>query len=195
MSDYYVTEFEISYLILWKLGGLNVINQREFKKLFEPCKIGKMSLINRLVMPAMGTNYGSEDGYVTERLINYYKERANGGPGLIIPEVVSIDSPSGQRGSHQLRIDGDSYVEGLSQLTQQIHNSNRKIAIQLCHAGILGGARKIGFQPVAPSPVNIYGRKVTQELTAIEIEDIIDHFVNSAMRAKDAKNTKEMTLN
>ena len=75
-------------------------NKVEFEKLFQPCQIGKMILINRLVMPAMGTNYGTEDGHVTERLIDYYKERANGGPGLIIPEMVSIDSPLGRRGAH-----------------------------------------------------------------------------------------------
>jgi len=40
-----------------------------------------MSLVNRLVMPAMGNNYGSEDGYITERLIDYYVERAKTGRG------------------------------------------------------------------------------------------------------------------
>jgi len=32
----------------------------------------------------MGNNYGAEDGSVTDRQIDYYNERANGGAGLII---------------------------------------------------------------------------------------------------------------
>jgi len=53
-------------------------------KLFEPIKIGIMKLKNRIVMPPMGTNFASEDGFMTKRLVNYHVERAKGGVGLII---------------------------------------------------------------------------------------------------------------
>ena len=158
----------------------------KFEKIFQPCNIGKMVLKNRLVMPPMGNNFGTDDGYVTDQLIDYYNERAIGGAGLIITEMVSIDSPLGQRGSHQLRIDEDSYIEGLSRLTQKIRDSGCKIAIQLCHAGILAASTKTLIQPVAPSPVEYLGQKVTKELSIREIEDIINHFVKAALRAKAA---------
>ena len=161
-------------------------NKSKIKELFQPCNIGKMQLKNRIVMPPMGNNYASDDGCVTERLIDYYNERANGGVGLIITEMVSIDSPLGQRGVQQLRIDEDSFIEGLSRLTNQIHNSNCKIAIQLCHAGLLAASNKISLQPVAPSPVEYFGQKVTRELSIDEIDNIIHHFVKGALRAKEA---------
>lgn len=154
----------------------------EFIKLFETCKIGQMELVNRLVMPAMGNNYGSEDGYVTERLIDYYVERAKDGPGLLITEMVRTESPLGRRGSHQLRIDDDSYIAGLSQLTQHIHDCKRKIALQLCHAGILAGTRDMGLLPVGPSPVENSGGSKGRELTRDEIDVIITNFVKAALR-------------
>ena len=65
-------------------------------KLFEPTKIGIMKLKNRIVMPAMDTNYSSEDGFVTRRLVNYHVERAKGGVGLIIVEGAYVE-PRGNR--------------------------------------------------------------------------------------------------
>ena len=61
----------------------------KFEKIFQPCYIGKMVLKNRLVMPSMGNNFGTDDGYVTDQLIDYYNERAIGGAGLIITECFS----------------------------------------------------------------------------------------------------------
>jgi 2,4-dienoyl-CoA reductase-like NADH-dependent reductase (Old Yellow Enzyme family)/thioredoxin reductase len=145
-----------------------------------------MNLVNRLVMPSMGTNFGSEDGHVTERLINYYEERANRGPGLIIPEMISMDFPLGRRGAHQLRIDEDKYVEGLQKLTDRIHNTSSKIAIQLCHAGILAGPKNSGLLPVAPSPVDDFKGMRARQLTVDEIEIIITRFIEAAQRAKKA---------
>jgi len=77
-------------------------------------------------MPSMGNNFGAEDGCVTERLVAYYNERAKGGPGLIITEMVSIDSPLGRRGSNQLRIDDDRILMGSAALPT-IHNSSCKL--------------------------------------------------------------------
>jgi 2,4-dienoyl-CoA reductase-like NADH-dependent reductase (Old Yellow Enzyme family) len=48
-------------------------------KLFEPIKIGQMDLKNRIIMPAIGTGYGNEMGFSTERLKEYLQERARGG--------------------------------------------------------------------------------------------------------------------
>lgn len=46
------------------------------RHLFAPITIGSMQLKNRVVMPPMGTRYPSFGGTVTQRLIDYYVERA-----------------------------------------------------------------------------------------------------------------------
>ncbi len=161
-------------------------SEPELRELFQPCNIGKLQLKNRVVLPPMGNNFGAEDGSVTPQLVDYYTERAMGGPGLIITEMVSIDSPSGQRGARQLRIDDDRFIVGLSRLAQQVHDSGCKMALQLCHAGLLAASDSFRLQPVAPSPVEYFGKKVTRELSKAEIKDIINHFVRGAVRAKTA---------
>jgi 2,4-dienoyl-CoA reductase-like NADH-dependent reductase (Old Yellow Enzyme family) len=46
-------------------------------------------------MPPMGTNFGSEEGYATERTRGYYEAGAGGGAGLIqVCEKVWWAKPS-----------------------------------------------------------------------------------------------------
>ncbi|MBR4444614.1 MAG: hypothetical protein IKS37_01780 [Solobacterium sp.] len=63
----------------------------KFEKLLSPGKIGTMELKNRFVVPPMGTNFGNYEGFVTDRMIEYYRARALGGFGLIIIEVTAVD--------------------------------------------------------------------------------------------------------
>ncbi|MDW7740688.1 MAG: hypothetical protein SCJ97_11680, partial [Bacillota bacterium] len=51
-------------------------------KIFEPIKVGNMELKNRIAMPAVHHSY-TPDGFVNERLLEYYRVRALGGAGLI----------------------------------------------------------------------------------------------------------------
>jgi 2,4-dienoyl-CoA reductase-like NADH-dependent reductase (Old Yellow Enzyme family) len=69
-----------------------------------------MTLRNRMVLPAMGTNLGTEGGYVTDRLKNYHRARAKGGVGLSIVELVCVDPPKGKVSPRQLCIDDDRFI-------------------------------------------------------------------------------------
>ena len=60
----------------------------EFKKLFEPGKMGKIEVKNRIIFAPCGTHYSSLDGFVGDRLLDYYGERAKGGAGLLVVEGV-----------------------------------------------------------------------------------------------------------
>ena len=57
-----------------------------YPHLFEPIPLGSLILKNRLAMSQMTMNYATEEGFVTERLIRHYLERARGGVGLILVE-------------------------------------------------------------------------------------------------------------
>ena len=56
--------------------------------LFSTMKIGNCTIPNRLVVPAMVTNFCTEDGMVTDRFIKYIEEKAKGGWGLIIQKIM-----------------------------------------------------------------------------------------------------------
>ena len=55
-------------------------------KLDQTAVIGKLTVQSRLVMPPMQTNK-TQDGHVTDALVEYYKARSVGSkPGVIITE-------------------------------------------------------------------------------------------------------------
>jgi 2,4-dienoyl-CoA reductase-like NADH-dependent reductase (Old Yellow Enzyme family) len=57
----------------------------EFKKMFEAGKIGTMTLKNRIALAPMVRNWATEEGLVTERLLNHYRTVAAGGGGYDHP--------------------------------------------------------------------------------------------------------------
>ena len=163
------------------------MNKGKFKHLLEPIEIGRLKLRNRIVMPAMGTNFATEDGYVTEKMKAHYEERAKGGVGLIIIEVTCIDSPIGKVLPKQLCCDDDKFIPGLSDLAEAVHRHDVPVFLQLVHAGRLGRTRFTGCQPVAPSPLVAPGGDMPRELSLVEIDEIIAKFAKGAERAQKAR--------
>jgi 2,4-dienoyl-CoA reductase-like NADH-dependent reductase (Old Yellow Enzyme family)/thioredoxin reductase len=157
-----------------------------FDNLFSPGVIGRLHLRNRIVMAAMGTNFGQEDGIVTNRAINYYIERARGGAGLIITE----SSPINHLARHRVRCLAafeDRFIPGLRRFVDAVHENGARVALQLNHAGRVTSADIIGRTPQAPSPVPRYpGTPPPQEMTLEEIKQTIFDFGQTAHRAQEA---------
>jgi len=155
-------------------------------KLFEPFKIGTMKLKNRIVMPPMGTNFSTEDGLVTQRLKNYYVERAKGGVGLIIVEGAYVE-PRGKGSIRQLAVDHDNKIPGLRELATAVQAKGAKIALQLFHGGRQSHSSIIGTQPVSASevPCHLTG-ETPRALTLTEIKDVVEAFAEAARRAKES---------
>lgn len=140
-------------------------------------------------MPAMGTNLAKETGAVSQPMIHYYRERAKGGVGLIITEIVSIDSPQGNGTAKQLSLDANSFIAGHNELVEAVKAHGAKIIPQLHHAGRQASIENTkGLQPVAPSaiPTDPNSKILPRELTISEIEQIVEKFVKAAVRAKNA---------
>jgi 2,4-dienoyl-CoA reductase-like NADH-dependent reductase (Old Yellow Enzyme family)/thioredoxin reductase len=161
----------------------------EFKKLFEPLKIKNVTLKNRLVMSAACTEYGTEDGYVTDRLVNYYAERAKGGTSLIFVEVANPIYPEGKVLLHHLAIHDDKYIPGFKKLADAVHAYGAKIILQISHAGRQTTSKISGQQPWAPSAtlpkVSMYW-EMPREMTIEEIKWIPGKFAEATERTRKA---------
>lgn len=165
-------------------------------KLFEPICIGKMEVKNRIVMPPMSVNLAKE-GFVTQRMIRYYEERAKGGVGLITVEDGIVDVPRGNNVKQAVGIDNDDYIPLLAELCKKFKTNGVKSLINLSHGGRRAGRVfqstgylevTRGLLPVAPSsiPHPVPGYVVPLELTVEQIEDIVDKFGLAAGRAIEA---------
>ncbi len=155
-----------------------------FKVLFTPGQIGGMTVQNRIVMPALHLNY-SPDGAVNARIINYFRERARGGPGLIIIGGCAVDDLG--PAPLMIRVDHPRFLPGLSELAAAVKAEGVKIAAQLYQAGRYTYSAVTGRQAVAPSAVpSRLTRETPRELTVVEIREIQASFVRAALLLKEA---------
>ena len=159
----------------------------EYKKIFEPLTIRRMTMKNRIMMTPMGTNYGEQSGEMSFIHINYYEQRAKGGTGLIMVENASVDSPEGSNGTTQLRIDHDNYLPRLFKLTETIHKHGTCIGIQINHAGASAQSARTNMQPVSASDVpSKAGGEIPRPLAKDEILRIVKKYGEAAKRAQVA---------
>lgn len=164
----------------------------KYSTLFSKGTMGHLTIKNRIVMPAMGINM-SDKGFVNEAIINHYKERAEGGAGLLIVEVTCVDAPNGLNSSNMLVLDDDKYIPGMTKLASTIHESGANCLLQLSHTG-RGARRKItGLQPLGPSAVAMpytfmmgLSNEMPRELQVEEIQEIENRYAQAALRAKQA---------
>jgi 2,4-dienoyl-CoA reductase-like NADH-dependent reductase (Old Yellow Enzyme family)/thioredoxin reductase len=155
-------------------------------KTFEPTCIGSVSLPNRLLMAPVKTGFGGPDGAVTERLLAYYRRRAEGGVGAIIVEPMYVRS-SGKEHPRQLAIDSRENIEGLRRLVDVIHGGGAKAFAHLNHAGRAANPKVTGRPPEAPSEVVCPTTgAVPHVLENGQVRDLVWSFVAAAKHAREA---------
>lgn len=158
-----------------------------YNHIFEPLTIRRMTMKNRVMMTPMGTNYAGQNGEINEKHIKYYEQRAKGGTGLIMVENASVSSPEESNGTTQLRIDHDSYIPGLYNLTETVHKYGTCIGIQINHAGASAMSSRTGMQPVSASNIpSKDGGEIPRPLEVEEIYDIVKKYGEAAKRAQIA---------
>ena len=154
--------------------------------LLSPIKIKSLELVNRVVMPPMGTNLGNPDGTVSEANLAYIRRRARGGAGLIITEISSVH-PSGSAIGNELGAYDDRFISGLKKIADAVHAAGSKVALQLHHAGRESLYLLQEGKALAPSAIRslVFGL-TPREITREEIQEIIAAFGAAARRGIEA---------
>ncbi len=120
-----------------------------FEIMSSPMKIGTCEIKNRIVLPPMLVGFGQFDGKPTEKLMNYYEERAKGGCGLIMTEITRVNDQTGSAAFAQLAASHDYHIDPLRELADRIHRHNAKIFIQLHHPGRQNVGLLVGTVPLS----------------------------------------------
>jgi len=90
-------------------------------RLFQPISIGPRTARTRTWVPAMVPWRATDDGFVTQDVIDWYRRFADGRPGVLVVEATGIrDVPSGPL----LRIGHDRFVDGLAQLARAVKEAS-----------------------------------------------------------------------
>ena len=155
--------------------------------LFSNQTIGHVELPNRFVCSATYEVMAAENGEVTEDLIKRYAALAKGGVGLCITGLMYVH-PSGRGYKFQTGIHEDKMIEGLTKLSDAVHQNRGRIVFQLAHCGRQTTKKMAGQQPLGPSS---YGRDPInfvkpQAMTDRDIKNTIEAFGRAARRAFEA---------
>ncbi len=108
-------------------------------------------------MAPMLMGFGRFDGTPTEKMMDYYEERAKGGTGLIITEITRVNDKTGAAAFAQLSVSSDAHIKPLSELADRIHKHGAKLFVQLHHPG----RQNVGLL-VGTVPLSIKAEKLTK---------------------------------
>ncbi|MFY0625497.1 MAG: FAD-dependent oxidoreductase [Reichenbachiella sp.] len=155
--------------------------QQNFPHLFKPLDLGFTTLKNRAIMGSMHTGLEEvKNGY--ERMAEYYATRAKGGVGLMVTGGISPNR-QGWTKPFAARITNKKHKDQHKRITQQVHEYDGKICMQILHAG------RYGYHPLCVAPSAIKSPISPFKPFALSqkgIKNTIDDFANSAYLAKEA---------
>src|SRR5216683_8299776 len=107
------------------------VEEAALSLLFHPIKIGSLTLASRTWVPAMVPWRATEDGFVTQDNLDWYRRFAEGRPAALVVEATGVrDIPSGPL----LRIGHDRFLPGLKQLVETVREASEgrtKLFIQI----------------------------------------------------------------
>ena len=161
-------------------------------KLFEPFKLGPITLPNRLVMAPLTRNRAVAGMVPNPMAIEYYGQRA--GAGLLVTEATQV-SQQGQGYQDTPGIYSKEQIAGWRKVTERVHARKGRIFLQLWHVGRIShtSLQPNGGAPVAPSAVRAKTKTFVggiftdvsepRALELAEIPGIIDAFRQGAANA------------
>jgi len=161
-------------------------------KLFEPFKLGPITLPNRFVMAPLTRNRALAGLVPNPLAIEYYGQRASA--GLLVTEASQV-SQQGQGYQDTPGIYSKEQVAGWRKVTDRVHARGGRIFIQLWHVGRIShtSLQPDGGAPVAPSAIRAKGKTYVggtfadvsdpRALALEELPGIIESFRRGAANA------------
>ena len=90
-------------------------------RLYSPIAIGNLEARSRTWVPAMVPWRATDDGFVTQQNLDWYRRFAEGRPGVLVVEATGVrDIPSGPL----LRIGDDRFIPGLRKLVEAVREAS-----------------------------------------------------------------------
>jgi len=162
-----------------------------FSKLFEPGRIGKMEVKNRICMAPIGTDSHDPEGFINDRTVDYYAERAKGGVGLIMGQS-SVCLREGRSPGRPGTWD-DKFIPGLKKVADAVHRYDCKASWQvLYHGKLLSGWLDRIIRPeetkiIGPSAIPWVRTGIApKEADAEDIELLVEGYSEGVRRIRDA---------
>ena len=151
-----------------------------YPHLFSELEVGTRTLRNRIALPATLTNFGAGNR-ITDRWIDFLAERARGGCGLIVTEIIAVDPEALAHGAIVTGYE-DGNDPGFERVADEVHAAGSCILGQLWHPG-----RQQLWHPTR-SPAGVSDQPdalswtVPRVMTTQQCARLVDAYVEAARR-------------
>ncbi|MSP67610.1 MAG: FAD-dependent oxidoreductase [Alphaproteobacteria bacterium] len=157
-----------------------------FPYLFSPLKVGRYTLKNRIMNTGHAAHFQTGDGLPTQRYVDYVKERAKGGAGIIVigHTVTHYD---GEAAASLANYD-DRIISMYGKFSAATHAHGVPILNQLGHRGRRvtdGGGflqRPILAPSAVPAPDFSSPQLVPHAMSTAEVEEVVGSFGRATRR-------------
>lgn len=154
-----------------------------FPHLFEPIRLGRTEIRNRVVLTGHGTGMG-RDGKPDERMIRYYEERARGEVGLIMMGSQQVH-PTSPGITGLVCNYSDDVIPSLAATAAAVHRHGGKVFGYLSHMGLASSARPVALWSASAAYEQKYG-ELAHAMTVEEIAILVEAFAAAAARCIEA---------
>ena len=161
------------------------IQDQKAKSIFDSVSVGNITAPNRLMRSATWEGMADDDGRVTDRLVEVYRELGAGGAGTIVTSVSNV-LPEGKGMPGMISAAFDEDVPGLSRIAEAIHEGGAKAFLQIAYCGTQS---KTGVTEATWSPSGIIEPSTGfagHEMSTEEIGRLVRAFADAAKRADAA---------
>ena len=152
-----------------------------YPALFSPFKLGRLSLRNRLAHASMTTRF-CRDGVLTGEMINYHRNRAEGGTGLIVTEPLAL-LPRQTADPRRPSVYTDAGLDALKRLVDAVEGADTRLLGQVQESG--RGRHEVGRSGNAIGASALpddLSWTVPYAMTRGEVEGLIDDFAESVQK-------------
>ena len=157
-------------------------------KLYEQSEIGSIRLDNRTIRSATWSGIGDKRGFITDQGIELYRRLAKGGIGLIITGFQYV-TPNGIAMIYQLGNYTDDQIDGLTRLSDAIHQAGGKVIGQLVHTGSKANPELFPEKGDIWGPSNVEDPltgRTPKEMTVEDIRKVVEDYASAAVRCQKA---------
>jgi len=159
----------------------------DLSPLFQPLALAGTEVPNRVMTSAMTLQYG-DGGFISDRHLAIYEQRARGGVGLMFSEQLTASPISRSPFPNEIRAYDEGQVERFAALAERLAPYESRFFAQLFCGGVSGSstAGLSGWRPVrGPSAIGAPGGETPRPLSVGEIEAIVADFARSARHVKE----------
>ena len=149
-----------------------------FPHLYQPLKLGTLTLRNRIVASPSSQGDIENDGTLGLHNIAYYARKAKGGAALVTVGD-GIVHPTGQDHPKQVFLYTDKCLPSVTRCAEEIHKYGAFASFELSHGGIVCDPAFIdGQRPYGPSEVPVTIGFQTEKPVIVHSQEMTEEFMN-----------------